>query len=137
MIHLLLLPGIFIHEVSHFIVGLLMNAKPVNFSIIPNKKNKSAGHVAFRNINFYNAFPVAIAPTLVGPSLVYFIWLNYLDQLINKFGTFGEFIFYYVCLTVIYCCLPSSQDVKVLFKNPMSIILYAFFTYAYFKISYQ
>ncbi len=32
------LPGTALHECAHFIVGLLFNAKPVRFSLFPQKK---------------------------------------------------------------------------------------------------
>ena len=33
------LTGTVFHEFAHFIVGLLLNAKPVEFSLFPQKKN--------------------------------------------------------------------------------------------------
>ena len=124
MNHLLLLPGILIHELSHLIVGFLLNAKPVNFSIIPNKKQKSAGHVVFENITFYNALPVGIAPTIIGPGLLYIFWTHYLSLFVNEYGMISNIIFYYFAITIVYCCLPSKQDIKVIIKNPLSILLY-------------
>ena len=133
MTHLLLLPGIFIHELSHLIMGFLLNAKPVNFSIIPNKKDKSAGHVVFKNITFYNALPVGIAPTIIGPGLLYIFWQEYLSFLVSEYGMISQVIFYYLAITIIYCCAPSSQDIKVIFKNPLSILLYGTISYVIYK----
>ena len=126
---LFFLPGVFIHELSHFLVGLFLNAKPVSFSIIPSKKKKSAGHVSFKNITFYNAFPTAIAPTIVGPYLVYLFHQNYLNLYIDMYGNTALYIFIYVTYTVFNSCLPSNQDIKVIFYNPLSILFYGSLIY--------
>jgi hypothetical protein len=136
MTHLLLLPGIFIHELSHLIMGFLLNAKPVNFSIIPNSKQKSAGHVAFKNITFYNALPVGIAPTIVGPGLLYIFWQDYLSLFTIEYGMVSQVIFYYLAITILYCCAPSSQDIKVIFKNPLSILLYGVISYIIYQTTF-
>lgn len=121
---LFFLPGVFIHELSHFLVGFILNAKPASFSIIPSKKNKSSGHVSFKNIRFYNAVPTAIAPTIVGPYLVYLFYQHYLDFFIEMYGDTALYVFIYVTYTVFNSCLPSNQDIKIMFINPLSILLY-------------
>lgn len=54
------IPGTFLHELMHFLVGALFNAKPCNFTLFP-KKNENGdyvmGSVGFRNIAYYNAIP--------------------------------------------------------------------------------
>lgn len=59
------IPGTFLHELMHFLVGALFNAKPCNFTLFP-KKNENGdyvmGSVGFRNIAYYNAIPAAMAP---------------------------------------------------------------------------
>ena len=134
MIHFLILPGIFLHEFSHFIVGLILGAKPVKFSIIPNKANNSAGEVHFKNIRFFNAFPTAFAPIiggLLGVYVVYEYYFLYENDALMKFA--------YVYLMVIFArtALPSGQDVKVAFLYPLGALMYlsiVFLSLEYYKI---
>ena len=133
MKHFLLLPGIFIHELSHLLMGLFLNAQPVNFSIIPNKATGSAGHVSFKNITFYNALPVGIAPTIIGPGLLYLFWIEYLPIYVYEYGIISQAVFYYMFITILFCCMPSSQDMKVIFKNPLSILLYGVISFIAFE----
>ena len=57
------IPGTFLHEMSHFLVGLFLNAHPTRFDLFPKKQGEyyMMGSVGFRNICFYNAFPAALA----------------------------------------------------------------------------
>ena len=61
------IPGTFLHELMHFLVGALFNAKPCNFTLFP-KKNENGdyvmGSVGFRNIAYYNAIPACIFAVL-------------------------------------------------------------------------
>ena len=59
------IPGTILHESMHFLVGLLLNAYPTTFDLIPRKDgfgNYVMGSVGFRNVTFYNALPAALAP---------------------------------------------------------------------------
>ena len=38
------IPGTLLHELMHFVVGLVLNAQPSNFCLFP-KKNSSGGYV--------------------------------------------------------------------------------------------
>ena len=63
------MPGTILHETMHFIVGLLLNAKPCNFTVLPRKGDNGyvMGSVGFTNITFYNAIPSSMAPLLLLP----------------------------------------------------------------------
>ena len=59
------IPGTFLHELMHYLVGSLLNARPVNFTIFPQRNldgDYVMGSVGFSNITFYNAVPSAMAP---------------------------------------------------------------------------
>ena len=128
---ILLFPGTLLHEFLHFIVGLLLNAKPIGFSLIPKKHNKKyvLGSVTFKNITFYNAMPVAIAPFLgVIPAIYLFSIIQYQDTITLQ-------IFYvYLIWCFVKCSLPSSQDIKVMFTFPSGIIFYGILTYIAYNI---
>ena len=62
------IPGTILHEMMHYIVGLVLNARPCNFTIFPRKSPDGyyvMGSVGFRNVTFYNAVPSAMAPLLL------------------------------------------------------------------------
>ena len=62
------IPGTILHEMMHYIVGLVLNAHPCNFTIFPRKSPDGyyvMGSVGFRNVTFYNAIPSAMAPLLL------------------------------------------------------------------------
>jgi len=110
---LYILPGTIFHELSHFIFGMLFFASPVNFSLIP-KKNENGwtlGSVSFKNINFFNAVPISMAPLILVP-LSYSLYQD--NNLLIAF-------IIYECL---FSSIPSSQDINVAKSNIAGIILY-------------
>ena len=63
-------PGTILHEFMHYFVGMILNARPCNFTIFPRRGedgNYVMGSVGFRNVTFYNAVPAAMAPLLLLP----------------------------------------------------------------------
>src|SRR6266568_7257714 len=68
-IALLSLPGTIAHELTHFVVGLLLLAKPRGFSIWPTAEGSTwrLGAVSFGNIGLLNGGFVALAPLLLLP----------------------------------------------------------------------
>ena len=67
--------GTLCHELAHFFVGLVANARPVGLTVMPRwigrgKPNTGKGYwelgaVTFANLRWYNAAPAALAPLLV------------------------------------------------------------------------
>jgi hypothetical protein len=67
--------GTLCHELAHFFVGLVANARPVGLTVMPRwigrgKPRSGNGHwelgsVTFANLRWYNAAPAALAPLLV------------------------------------------------------------------------
>src|SRR5207253_2132543 len=68
-IALLSLPGTIAHELAHFVVGLVLLAKPRGFSIWPraHAHTWTLGSVSFGNIGLLNGAFVALAPLLLLP----------------------------------------------------------------------
>lgn len=128
------IPGTFLHESMHFLVGLMMNAYPTKFDLIPHKDgfgNYVMGSVAFRNIRCYNALPAAVAPLLLLPVGYYlnrWYFNNIEVSLIN-------YILYVLLQTVIIeNAVPSTTDFEVAFSYPAGLLLYgslAVFTMIY------
>ncbi|MBO4294372.1 MAG: hypothetical protein J6W11_00885 [Alphaproteobacteria bacterium] len=116
--------GTFLHEMSHFIVGLILNAHPTGFTIFPQKRGDVyvTGSVCFKNIKFYNALPSALAP----------IMLLFLGYYLNKWFfanievTYVTYILYILLQTIIIeNAMPSSTDFKVAFSYPLGVLFYA------------
>ena len=64
---IVLWPGTVVHELLHWIVGFLLNAQPVSMSLWPRRisdRQWALGSVSFRNVRWYNAIFVGLAPLL-------------------------------------------------------------------------
>ncbi len=64
----LFLPGIFLHELSHYVMALLLRVKVGNFSLWPQKKGKDLvlGSVQVRGVGPLRHSLVGVAPLLFG-----------------------------------------------------------------------
>lgn len=125
--------GTFLHELCHFIVGTITNARPIDFEILPKKTAPglyTMGSVSFENIRFYNAVPAAMAPLLLLP---FGFWLNQnLGLLIEP--SFKNYLLYILMQTIIIeNAIPSRTDFKVAFKYPAGILIYGSITFAAVK----
>ena len=113
-IALLGFPGVVLHELMHFLVGLILFAKPTSFSLIPRrvKSGWQFGSVSFRGLNFINAAPVAYAPLL----LVGVAWFAFHHWMLPLFFA-GQYLIWiaagYLIACGLFSSIPSSTDVKV------------------------
>ena len=117
------MPGTILHEFLHFIVGLLLNAKPCNFTLLPRRSEKGyvMGSVGFTNITFYNAIPSSMAPLLLLP-IGFYLNRYFLP---NMNPTFTNYVLYVLLQTIIIeNALPSSADFKVARMYFLGIVIY-------------
>lgn len=117
------MPGTILHETMHFIVGLLLNAKPCNFTLFPrrNENGYVMGSVGFTNITFYNAIPASMAPLMLLP-IGFYLNRYFLP---NMTPTFTNYVLYVLLQTIIIeNALPSSADFKVARMYFLGIIMY-------------
>ncbi len=125
-------PGTLLHELMHFSVGLLLNAHPCNFTILPRKSldgNYVMGSVGFRNITFYNAVPAALAPLLLLP--IGFYLNRYFLPFLNP--TLGNYILYVFLQTIlIENAVPSRADFKVAGMYFTGVLMYLFLAISLF-----
>ncbi|MBQ8464733.1 MAG: hypothetical protein IJ545_01840 [Alphaproteobacteria bacterium] len=118
------IPGTFLHELMHFLVGGFLNAQPCNFTLFPRRNldgDYVMGSVAFRNITFYNAVPAALAPLLLLPIGFYLnrYYLPVMD------ATLFNYVVYVLLQTIIVeNAIPSRTDFKVAGKFFSGVILY-------------
>ena len=119
------IPGTFLHEMMHFLVGLFMNARPCNFTLLPRRGNDGnyvMGSVGFTNITFYNAVPASMAPLLLLP-IGFYINRYVLPQIPP---TFANYILYVFLQTVIIeNAMPSGADFRVAKLHFLGVVLYA------------
>ena len=119
------IPGTILHELMHFTVGLLLNARPCNFTIFPRKASDGSyvmGSVGFRNVTFYNAVPSAMAP----------LFLLVIGFMINRYYlpimplTAVNYILYVSLQTIIIeNAMPSGADFRVAGMYLKGILLYS------------
>ena len=118
------IPGTLLHETMHFLVGLFLNARPRNFSLLPYRDDNGGyvmGSVSFSNITAYNAVPAAMAPLLLLP--IGFYANRYVLPEIPP--TFVNYILYILLQTiVIENAIPSSTDFKVAGMFFSGIVMY-------------
>jgi hypothetical protein len=122
-IALLSLPGTIAHELAHFVVGLLLLAKPRGFSIWPRAHGNTwrLGSVSFGNIGLLNGAFVALAPLFLLP----IAWLCVVHVLLPLWndGQWGWWLLGgYLTATALFAALPSFQDIKL---GGRSLLLYA------------
>jgi hypothetical protein len=122
-IALLSLPGTIAHELAHFLVGVLLLAKPRRLSILPraNGHTWTLGSVSFGNVGLLNGAFVALAPLLLLP----LAWLCLVRALLPLWidGQWGWWLLAgYLTATLLYAALPSFQDIKL---GGRSLLLYA------------
>lgn len=106
--------GTWLHEVSHYVVGFVLGAKPVSFSLWPKRDGNRwvLGYVGFTGLNIWNSAFVAFAPLLLLAVGVVVIQAWTLPAFAA--GSYGSWALSgYVVACALSSCLPSSTDIKV------------------------
>lgn len=120
------IPGTVLHEFMHFFVGMVLNARPCNFTIFPRRGedgNYVMGSVGFRNVTFYNAVPASMAPLLLLP--IGFYLNRYFLPAMRP--TFVNYVLYVLLQTIIIeNAMPSGADFRVARMYVSGILLYGF-----------
>mgnify|MGYP003507965577 FL=1 len=115
-------PGTFLHELLHFIVGLLLLGRPSGFSVIPRRVSHGyvLGSVRFANVRWYNGCFIGLAPLLLLPLALWLLaWrLHGLPGLQPQ-----ELAWSYLLATLIYASLPSWPDLKVAAASSWMLLL--------------
>jgi len=142
LLYLFFLPATILHELAHLLVGIVTFAMPTKFSLIPKKDvdGYKLGSVDLKNINFFNAFPIGIAPLLLLVILyfldknnfqLYYESVSYLYEkfnILNDYKDIFDLVFFcllvYLNYILVYSSIPSIQDFKVVFSYKLGIILW-------------
>lgn len=119
---LLVWPGTFLHELSHWLVALLLGGQPGALNVVPVRSERGwrLGSVAIGNLRAFNAIPIALAPLLLAPLAAWALvhatrvpapsWLHW--------------ALLYVATSAAVSCLPSLTDWKLVFSRPLGLLLY-------------
>ncbi len=121
---LLALPGTICHEACHWAVGKLLRGEPVRFTVIPRREGRGfvLGSVAFKNLRWYNAFFVGLAPLALLPLAGgLLLWrLSSHPQL-----AWSEVAVVFLLANLVFASLPSWQDLKIAARSPVGWLLLA------------
>lgn len=121
---LLVLPGTLGHELCHWLVGKLLNGRPVRFTVFPRRTEGGLllGSVAFSNLRWYNAFFIGFAPLLLlAAAWGLFVWRLGAHPVLEwkEAGT----VFFLANL--LFGAVPSWQDLRMAARSPIGWLLLA------------
>ncbi len=119
-------PGVLLHEILHFIAGLVTNAQPVAISFVPERRGGRLvlGSVAFANLRWYNAAPAALAPIASAPMALLVAWALSQEGFEMSFATP---LWWMLLASFFLGSIPSSTDWRLALRSwPCAVLLAAF-----------
>ena len=121
---LLVLPGTVLHELAHWLVGLVTGARPGALHLVPvrqpGRSTWTLGAVGFRRVHWLNAVPVALAPLLLLPAAIgLFLLARASDP-----ATWQHWASLYAATVAMVCCLPSPADWRLAASRPLGVVFY-------------
>lgn len=75
---LMLLPGVFVHEASHWLMATLLGVRTGHFSVVPERMPNGVlrlGYVETARVDFVREALIGIAPLLAGSAMV--VWIGF------------------------------------------------------------
>jgi hypothetical protein len=119
---LLALPGTLCHELCHWLVGTLLNGRPVHFTVIPRREGRGfvLGSVALANLRWYNAFFIGLAPLLLlGVAYGLFLWRLGGPPVLG----WAEAGMVFLLANLVFGALPSGPDLRMAARSPIGWLL--------------
>ncbi|MFC2028953.1 hypothetical protein ACFLTX_03395 [Chloroflexota bacterium] len=141
------LPGVFIHEISHFMAAKLLRVRTGGFSLLPKPVGRGQlqlGYVEITRTDWFRGSLIGVAPLMAGGSLIAYLATVQLDlsslwgQLLNgQSSLFWEgfldlperpyfWLMAYLILVVSSTMMPSDSDRHAWL--PLGLILLIIFT---------
>ncbi|WP_298128424.1 hypothetical protein [Ferrovum sp.] len=105
------LPGTVAHELCHYFVGLLLNARPTRIVLWPVRAGNRIvlGEVSFQNLTWYNAALTGMAPLLLAPAA----W----SIISGPTGSgYHEVVMAWFEAVLLVSALPSATDFRIAFR---------------------
>jgi len=115
--------GTIFHELFHYIFGLILGARPANFSVLPKATESGyvLGSVSFNGLRGWQAPPIALAPLALLP-IAYLIDQYFFVYVSFNLATYFAYVF--ALVVTIENALPSIADIKVAARFPLSLLLW-------------
>ena len=128
---LLFLPGVFLHEASHFVMARLLGVKTGRFSIIPRKLEGGRirlGYVETAPTDFFRDSMIGMAPLLTGGVFITIVgtsglglnslWASLMQGQLSSINTAMKsiiaqpdfWLWFYLVFTVSSTMMPSASD---------------------------
>jgi len=128
------LPGTFLHELSHFIFSLVLNGKPRKFSILPKRTERgyNLGYVTSHNIRWYNAIFIGLSPF----SLLILFYYG-LSLITITTDLYIIILYSYINTIILISSIPSTQDFKVSFISWFIYLVFFSFLVIYIVLDFK
>lgn len=112
-------PGTAFHELSHYVVGMVLGARPSHISLLPSSDGTVHGYVTFENLAWYNALPTALAP------LMGFVAALALMPHLTSDMTWSNAGLWWVTIALVSQSWPSNTDWRAAFVSWPGLAFYA------------
>jgi hypothetical protein len=121
---LLVLPGTLCHELCHWMVGKLLNGRPVRFTVFPKRAERGLvlGSVALSNLRWYNAFFIGFAPLLL-LAAAYGLFKGRVGG--HPELGWKEAGAVFILANLLFGAVPSGQDLRIAARSPIGWLLLA------------
>ena len=133
---LLVWPGTILHELAHWLMAMMLGGQPSSLSVVPVRTERGwrLGSVGIRQVRWFNALPIGIAPLLLAPVAV----LALMQAARVDAASWVHWALLYVAASAAMSCLPSLVDWKLVASRPLGALLYvalaATATYAWWRL---
>lgn len=116
----LFLPGVIVHELSHFIVAniLFVRCKDIEFTPKIHGNTVKLGSVQIEKTDFIRSAVIAFAPTIIGCSIITGTLLYFTPDIFNlsKTSVWKMLIFLYVLFQIGNTMFVSRKDIETALK---------------------
>lgn len=122
---LIRLPGTFVHEICHLVAALLLNGKPLRFSIIPKREGNGSltlGHVIVGNVRWYNGVFIGMAPLSIAAGL----WIMLPEHWSLSQLSIRDGFYWLITALILPSSIPSRTDFKVAANSLLPLICLVF-----------
>lgn len=119
---LIVWPGTVLHELSHWLVALLLGGQPGSLSVVPVRTERGLrlGSVGVRRLRAFNALPIGCAPLLLAPLAVFaFVHAARVDA-----RSWVHWALLYIATSAAVSCLPSIADWRLVWSRPIGSLAY-------------